>query len=171
MASNPQDSSNLPLENETLTQGKVPLDDYLKKYLEQKKVSQAGITVTGYETIPATITGGEILTPIEINSRIKIKEAEALSGIKIKEIEAEATRKIKEIEVATEKRLKFLNFLVKDISVLVIAILLVLILMIISTFTFFNSNASQENKDWAKATLTAIGGAVAGYLFGKGSAP
>jgi hypothetical protein len=69
----------------------------------------------------------------------------------------------------TEQKLKFWRFLVKEAAVYAIALVLVLGLGWVSISTLRSSVSSQADKDWAKATLAAVGSAVAGYLFGKNS--
>jgi hypothetical protein len=67
------------------------------------------------------------------------------------------------------RRIELLNFLIKDALVYLASIVIVLGLAAISGFMLLEEDASTQEKDWAKATLTAIGGSVAGYVFGKGS--
>jgi hypothetical protein len=64
---------------------------------------------------------------------------------------------------------KFWRFLVKEAAVYAIALILVLGLGWVSISTLRSTVSSQADKDWAKATLAAVGSAVAGYLFGKNS--
>ncbi|MEL7071054.1 MAG: hypothetical protein AAGN15_20750 [Cyanobacteria bacterium J06581_3] len=63
------------------------------------------------------------------------------------------------------RRLELLNFLFKD----VVGILLVISLAVSSSFILFDKSLSAQDREWARSMLSAIGGAVAGYVFGKGS--
>jgi cation transport ATPase len=160
----------------------------VEEFLKQENISESAIVITGESTLP---TKG--LTPVEIESRIKLQaqlqreaagtrsqlrreEAEVKaqlikseSQLRREEADAASQRALKEHEAQAELRLKFLSFLIKEAPVYIIGVVFVLALGVLSTMTLLNSASPQENRDWARSTLTIISGAVAGYLFGKGT--
>jgi hypothetical protein len=89
------------------------------------------------------------------------------------EVISTATEKSRLTEIEADgsarRLLGLLNFIVKDALVHVVGIILVLGLAAITSLTLFDDEASSQEKEWARAMLSAIGGSVAGYVFGKGS--
>jgi hypothetical protein len=86
-----------------------------------------------------------------------------------READGDARRRLDEADGDARRRLTLLNFIVKDALVYVVGICLVLGLATISGLMLFNEKASNPEKEWARAMLSAIGGSVAGFVFGKSS--
>lgn len=89
------------------------------------------------------------------------------------ELVSEATEKTRLLEMRADgkarRRLALLNFIVKDLLVHVIGILIIAGLSLGSGLVLSNSEALEPDKEWARNTLSAVIGIVAGYVFGKGS--
>lgn len=89
------------------------------------------------------------------------------------EVISAATEKSRLAEIEADgnarRRLDLLNFIVKDALVHAVGILLILGLATGSGAVLANNDASLQAKEWARTMLSAIGGSVAGYVFGKGS--
>jgi anti-sigma-K factor RskA len=99
---------------------------------------------------------------------ISVNEVEISGRVESKAEQESRLRREEEIH-QTEQKLKFWRFVVKEAAVYAIALVLVLGLGWVSISTLRSTASSQADKDWAKATLAAVGSAVAGYLFGKNS--
>lgn len=89
------------------------------------------------------------------------------------EVISTATEKSRLTEIAADgsarRLLGLLNFIVKDALVHVVGIVLILGLATMTSLTLLDDDALPQEKEWARAMLSAIGGSVAGYVFGKGS--
>jgi hypothetical protein len=89
------------------------------------------------------------------------------------EVISAATEKSRLAEIAADgnarRQLALLNFVVKDALVHAVGIFLVLGLAAGGGLILSDNHASDEAKEWARTMLSAIGGSVAGYVFGKGS--
>jgi hypothetical protein len=89
------------------------------------------------------------------------------------EVISAATEKSRLMEARADgnarRRLELLNFIVKDALVHTVGILIVVGLAAGSGLTLADGESSSQDREWARAMLSAIGGAVAGYVFGKSS--
>jgi hypothetical protein len=95
----------------------------------------------------ATIFQGEFISPATERARL---------------IEARADGKAR-------RRIELLNFMFKDALAHAVGILLVVGLAVGSSLMLADSSALPQDREWARTMLSAIGGAIAGYIFGKGS--
>ena len=79
--------------------------------------------------------------------------------------------KITSPEDVDEKRVRLLkdqwNFFVKEIGPYVVAALLVLAISVYCFIVLANSSSQIEDKQWARATLSAVAVGVVGVIFGK----
>lgn len=68
-----------------------------------------------------------------------------------------------------QRRMELARFVTKEGSAYVVGCLLVVALTTVSVATLLDKTASPESQAWARATLTSVGTAIGGYLFGKSS--
>ncbi len=81
----------------------------------------------------------------------------------VKAEDAEVNRRIKEADAQLERWKTF----VKDVSIFGTAGAIALAIGVTSSVTMIDANAKQDDKNWAKTTLTSILSGAAGFLFGK----
>lgn len=79
--------------------------------------------------------------------------------------DADARRRIEFIQQKAQLRLDFLNFIFKE----GLGVLLIITMAAGSWIILSNSNSSTKDREWARTTLSAVSGIVAGYVFGKSS--
>ncbi len=113
---------------------------------------------------PGRLSTAEFLKKNGIEEFGTVFQGEVISSAtersRLSEIEADGNAR---------RRLNLLNFIVKDALVHAVGILLILGLAAGSGLMLLEGKSSQQEKEWARAMLSAIGGSVAGYVFGKGS--
>ncbi len=84
---------------------------------------------------------------------------------KVSKVEAESRLRREEADATAKRRLTF----IKEISTSAVGILIIAALAIGAGLVIGNEKSSSDNQTWARSVLTALGGAVTGYFFGKGS--
>lgn len=69
-------------------------------------------------------------------------------------------------EVESTQTITF-NFILKDVLVYATGLLLIIALAVGSGFVLSISSSSVQDREWARAMLSAIGGVLAGYALGR----
>ena len=77
--------------------------------------------------------------------------------------DAKARRELNLLKEKAQLRLNFLSFLFKE----GLGVLLIITMSVGSWIILADSNSSIKDREWARTTLSAVGGVVAGYIFGK----
>lgn len=90
-------------------------------------------------------------------------------GELISEAEEKALIEERKEDGKARRRMELLNFILKDALVHAVGILLIAALAMGSGFILSQEDSSTQDREWARAILSAISGAVAGYVFGKSS--
>jgi len=77
--------------------------------------------------------------------------------------DAETARRIKEEDARLERWKAF----IKEVSILGSAGAIAVTIGVTSALTIIDSNTTQEDKSWARTTLTSVLTGAGGFLFGK----
>lgn len=112
----------------------------------------------GVDSLGTAIFGKEIIPPQE---RIRLSElTKDNEARRMKERDDDKARREREKadDEARRKRAQIVH---------TVGMLLVIALTLGSGWIVLDNNSPNEDKDWARSLLSAIGGAVAGFVFGQ----